>query len=189
MKNNMTSKARTAMLFSASLLAVVGLQNTGAAQATNIQPVSNTTPSNTPGSGPALEQRYPRYVLQREDTVLLSFPLSPELNQTVTIQPDGYINLQNAGSVYVRGMTVPELVVAVKKAYGGILHDPIVDADLKVLPEADVHGDGTGSEARPVRAAAGYYGCRGAGGCGWIDGYEQDADVCSFIARRRIGTK
>jgi len=60
----------------------------------------------------------------------LSFPLSPELNQKVTIQPDGYINLQNAGSLYVQGMTVPEVVQAIKGAYVNILHDPIVDVDL-----------------------------------------------------------
>ena len=81
-------------------------------------------------SGPVLEERHPRYVLQREDVLLLTFPLTPVLSQSVTIQPDGYINLQNAGSVYARGLTVPELVVAVKKAYNGILHDPIIDVDL-----------------------------------------------------------
>lgn len=85
----------------------------------------------TAGSGPVLEQRHPRYVLQREDVLLVSFPLSTELNQTVTIQPDGYINLQNAGSVYAQGLTTPELVEAIKKAYAGILHDPIVNIDVQ----------------------------------------------------------
>jgi polysaccharide export outer membrane protein len=90
-----------------------------------ISPVSG---ANT--SGPSLEERHPRYVLQREDVVSLTFPLSPELNQTVTIQPDGYINLQNAGGLYAQGLTTPGLVSAVKKAYTGILHDPIVDVDI-----------------------------------------------------------
>ena len=83
------------------------------------------------GTGPALEERHPRYILEREDVLLISFPLSAELNQTVTIQPDGYINLLNAGSIYVRGLTVPELVEAVKKAYTGILHEPVVNVDLQ----------------------------------------------------------
>lgn len=85
------------------------------------------TPQTT---SPRLEQRNPRYILHRQDVIYLSFPLSPELNQTLTIQPDGYINLQNAGSLYVQGMTVPEVVVAVKQAYAGILRNPIVDVDL-----------------------------------------------------------
>jgi polysaccharide export outer membrane protein len=80
---------------------------------------------------PALQQRNPRYQVQRDDILIITFALSPELNQTVTIQPDGYINLQGAGSAYVQGLTVPEVVVAVKKAYANILHDPIVDVDLK----------------------------------------------------------
>ncbi len=80
---------------------------------------------------PALQQRNPRYQVQRDDVLLISFPISPELNQTVTIQPDGYINLQNVGSLYVQGMTVPEVVVALKKTYAQTLHDPIIDVDLK----------------------------------------------------------
>ncbi len=85
----------------------------------------------SPSSGPVLEQRHPRYVLQCEDVLLISFPLTTELNQTVTIQPDGYISLLNAGSIYAQGLTVPELVDAVKKAYTGILHDPIVNIDVE----------------------------------------------------------
>jgi len=85
----------------------------------------------SPSAGPALEERHPRYVLQREDVLLLTFPLTPELNQTVTVQPDGYINLQNAPSVYAQGLTAPELVLAIKKAYTGILNNPIVDVDIQ----------------------------------------------------------
>ena len=91
------------------------------------QAVGQTSPS----SGPALEERHPRYDLQREDVLLLTFPLTPELNQTVTVQPDGYINLQNAPSVYAQGLTAPELVLAIKKAYTGILNNPIVDVDIQ----------------------------------------------------------
>jgi polysaccharide biosynthesis/export protein len=78
-----------------------------------------------------LQRRDQRYQVQRDDVLVISFALSPELNQTVTIQPDGYINLQNMGGVYVQGMTVPEVVGALKKAYAGTLHDPIIDVDLK----------------------------------------------------------
>ncbi len=80
---------------------------------------------------PALQQRNPRYQVQRDDVLNISFPIAPELNQTVTIQPDGYINLQNVGSLYVQGMTVPEVVAALKKTYAHTLHDPIIDVDLK----------------------------------------------------------
>lgn len=81
-------------------------------------------------SHPAPAERNPRYQICRQDVLLLSFPLSPELNQKVTVQPDGYISLQGAGSLYVVGLKLSEVVSAVKKAYAGTLHDPIVDADL-----------------------------------------------------------
>jgi polysaccharide export outer membrane protein len=75
-------------------------------------------------------ERNPRYRICRDDVLLLSFPLSPELNQKVIVQPDGFISLQNTGDVYVQGLTVHELAEAVKKAYAHVLHDPIVDVDL-----------------------------------------------------------
>lgn len=79
---------------------------------------------------PTPAERNPRYRICRDDVLALNFPLSPELNQKVTVQPDGFISLQSAGDVYVQGLTVRELVQAVKKAYAGILHEPIVDVDL-----------------------------------------------------------
>jgi polysaccharide biosynthesis/export protein len=107
-----------ANLLSATCIFMLATQQSSSAQASQ-------------GAGPVLEERHPRYILQREDVLLLTFPLTPELNQTVTVQPDGYINLQNAGSVYAQGLTAPELIVAVKKAYTGVLHDPIIDVDIQ----------------------------------------------------------
>jgi polysaccharide export outer membrane protein len=92
-----------------------------------------TAPAQSGGatSRVALELRNPRYIIQRQDELLLSFPLSPELNQTVKVQPDGYVNLQNGRSVHVQGLSVPDVVDAIKTAYVGILHNPIVNVDLK----------------------------------------------------------
>ena len=109
----------------------------GSAQTTQAKPVTVATAQPAPDDGPqntnapSLQQRNPRYRITRQDILNLSFPLSPELNQKVTIQPDGYINLHNAGSLYVQGMTVPELVEALKNAYANVLHDPIIDVDLE----------------------------------------------------------
>jgi len=101
------------------------------------QPASATKPANL-GSpeansdvhNPAPAERNPRYRICRDDVLSLSFSLSPELNERVTVQPDGFISLQGAGDLYVQGLTVRELVEAVKKAYAGTLHDPIIDVDL-----------------------------------------------------------
>jgi protein involved in polysaccharide export with SLBB domain len=97
-------------------------------------------------SHPHLEQRYPRYIIQRQDVLQLTFPLTPEINQTVAVQPDGYINLQNGRGVQAQGLSVPELADAIKTAYAGTLHDPIVNVDLKDFqkPFFTVSGGKTG---------------------------------------------
>jgi polysaccharide export outer membrane protein len=79
---------------------------------------------------PAPAERNPRYRISRDDVLQLSFPLSPELNQKVTVQPDGFLSLQSAGDIRVEGLTVPDVVEVIKKAYANILHDPIVNVDL-----------------------------------------------------------
>jgi polysaccharide export outer membrane protein len=98
---------------------------------TNPAATIRTADSTASGSQLQLEQRNPRYVIQRQDVLVLTFPLTPEMNQTVTVQPDGYINLQNGGSLHVQGTTVPDVIDGVTKAYSGTLHNPIVNVDLK----------------------------------------------------------
>ena len=112
---------------------VLGVLTASAQQIHAVNESAMTAADRAPGvqtSQPQLQQRYPRYVIQRQDVILLTFPISPEFNQTVTVQPDGYVNLQNMDSLHVQGLTVPELVVALKKAYTGVLHDPIINVDL-----------------------------------------------------------
>src|SRR5580658_3401130 len=79
---------------------------------------------------PVLQHRNPRYRIMRSDVLYLSFPLATEFNQSDTVQPDGYINAEGLGGVYVLGLTVPEVAEVLKQAYSKILHDPIIDVDL-----------------------------------------------------------
>jgi len=103
----------------------------GQSQTASSPPAQVTTASQSSTAQPQLQQRYPRYIIQRSDVLLLTFPLTPEFNQTVTVQPDGYINLQNSGSVHVQGFTVPEMIEAVQTAYAHVLHKPIINVDLE----------------------------------------------------------
>lgn len=81
---------------------------------------------------PVPGQRNPRYRICRDDVLNLTFPIAPEFDQEqVTVMPDGYVSLQGVGSVYVLGLTVPETVDALKKAYSAIMRDPIIDLDLR----------------------------------------------------------
>jgi protein involved in polysaccharide export with SLBB domain len=77
------------------------------------------------------EDRRPLYRLRTSDVVEISFTVAPEFNQTLTVQPDGYVALKDAGLVYAEGLNVEEFSAAVKKAYEGYLHDPQVAVMLK----------------------------------------------------------
>ena len=75
--------------------------------------------------------RRPQYRLRKSDTIEVRFTFSPEFDQTVTVLPDGFISLKNAGDVLAEGLTVAELREAVRTAYAGALRDPQVSILLK----------------------------------------------------------
>jgi polysaccharide export outer membrane protein len=80
-------------------------------------------------SGPA--ERNPRYLLRPTDVLQITFPITPEFDQSVAVQPDGYISLRGIGDVHIAGKSIPELSGMLQKAYGGFLHDPVINIELK----------------------------------------------------------
>jgi polysaccharide export outer membrane protein len=82
-------------------------------------------------NAPVLQERNPRYVLQPGDSFDVSFDLSPEFNQSLTIQPDGYVTLRGVGDVHIAGETVPQLNETIRTAYSKVLNDPIISILLK----------------------------------------------------------
>jgi len=77
------------------------------------------------------QTRNPRYSIRSGDTFEVNFELSPEFNQSVTVQPDGFITLKGVGDVHVAGETVPELTQTLRTAYDKILNDPLISVVLK----------------------------------------------------------
>src|ERR1017187_8014652 len=90
----------------------------------------------------SFQQRSPRYKLEFGDQFDVAFELSPEFNQTVTVQPDGYITLRGGGDVHVAGQTVPELTETLRRAYGKILNDPLISVILKDFEKPYFIADG-----------------------------------------------
>jgi polysaccharide export outer membrane protein len=76
-------------------------------------------------------ERHPLYRLSKSDTVDVNFTFSPDFNQTLTVQPDGFVVLKGAGVLLAEGLTVPEMQQAVAYAYRGLLHEPEVTVTLK----------------------------------------------------------
>ena len=93
---------------------------------------SNKAPQAIPSeSGTGLHKRNWRYRINPSDILELTFALTPEFNQTVTVQPDGYITLRVVGDLPAEGQTLPELTESIKTAYSKILQDPQITVDPK----------------------------------------------------------
>ncbi len=89
-----------------------------------------------------LQQR-PRYTLHPGDTVDLVLRFTPEYNQTLTVQPDGYINVNLIGDVKVGGMTIDEAHDALVQKLSVPLNKPELNLVLKDFqhPYVVVGGD------------------------------------------------
>jgi len=80
---------------------------------------------------PTLDRRDSRYQIATQDVLDLQFQATPEFNQTVTVQPDGYITLREIGDVQVQGDTLPQLRRTVQSAYEKILSNPVISIEIK----------------------------------------------------------
>ena len=80
-------------------------------------------------SAHADDQLHPRarYTLHIGDVLDLSYRLTPEYNQTVTIQPDGYASLNIAGNLHLEGLTLDQA------------HDLIVQKDSERLNDPELN--------------------------------------------------
>jgi polysaccharide export outer membrane protein len=68
-----------------------------------------------------------RYKLHIGDSIDLNYRLTPEFNQSITIEPDGYASLYIAGDVKLAGLTLAEA------------HDLIVQKDSARLNEPELN--------------------------------------------------
>ena len=72
-----------------------------------------------------------RYRLQPGDVLEVQFRYSPEFNQQVTVQPDGYISLEIGGDLKVAGMTIEQTRQTILKQASKRLQDPVATIVLK----------------------------------------------------------
>lgn len=72
-----------------------------------------------------------RYVLRPGDTLELQYRLTSDLNQTVLVQPDGFVNLNIAGDVHVAGLTVKQAHDLIVEKDGARLNNPELNLILK----------------------------------------------------------
>jgi protein involved in polysaccharide export with SLBB domain len=112
----------------------VAVSDAGAAQP------STTSAQST--NAPWFSQRHPRYEIRPGDIFDVAFEYTPEFNQTVTVQPDGYVSMRDAGDIYVVGKTVPQVTDGIREAYAKVLNHPVVSVVLKDFEKPYFIADG-----------------------------------------------
>lgn len=69
----------------------------------------------------------PAYRLFPGDEIDVTVHTAPELSGTVTLAPDGRVNLPLAGAIMIASQTAPEAARAIADRYASVLRDPIVE--------------------------------------------------------------
>jgi len=73
----------------------------------------------------------PRYQLSPGDVLDIQYRYTPEFNQTITIQPDGYVSLEIGGEVNVSGLTLEQVRKRIYESAVVRLKDPELIIVLK----------------------------------------------------------
>jgi len=127
----MNSKYVKYVLWILKIVVVLGVTLAAAAgqdASTALAASANGTDQN---SNPKFSERAPRYQLVAGDVLELAFEFSPEFDQTVTVQPDGFVTLRGVGDLYLADQTVPEVTNTLQTAYQKILYKPAIAVSLK----------------------------------------------------------
>ena len=122
-------KPITATTLCVLLMLVACLGSSG--QAATAQPQDAASASLAAVNKLGFSERHPRYLLRPGDIFDVSFEYTPEFNQTVAVQPDGYISLRDVGDIYVAGLATPAVTQKIGDAYGKILNKPAISILLK----------------------------------------------------------
>jgi polysaccharide export outer membrane protein len=83
------------------------------------------------GQSANFSDRNPRYHLQPSDVLEVHYRYTPEFDQTVTVQPDGFGTLQIVGDMKLQGLTVEQAKTAISEKASQRLRDPEITIALK----------------------------------------------------------
>lgn len=95
------------------------------------------------------------YRVQVGDVLSIRLYLSPELDEDVTVRPDGRISTTLAPGIQAYGRTPDELAVALRPAYGRELRDPRVEVEVKTASPERIYVAGEVAAPGEFTTAAG----------------------------------
>ena len=98
--------------------------------------------STMPAAQPEYTAGQEAYVLQPGDNLDVKFYYNPELNEAVTIRPDGKISLQLIDEIPAAGLTPAQLDDTLTKAYAKQLKRPVVTVILRTFEGRKIYVGG-----------------------------------------------
>lgn len=97
----------------------------------------------SPAPLPAASHGYPaEYRIQPGDQMDVKFFYNPELNESVTVRPDGRVSLQLAPEIRAAGLTPAELTQVLKKNYARELDRPEITVIVRSFTGQIIYVDG-----------------------------------------------
>ncbi|MGH7827295.1 MAG: polysaccharide biosynthesis/export family protein [Candidatus Binatia bacterium] len=122
------------ILLAAVVIILPGLSGCGSAV---------TVPALTPDEIPRFEAaaNFPHldYRFEPSDTIQIRYTFHPEMNQEVTVLPDGKIIAQRAGEIHVWGMTVTQLEKLLVERTSDRLREPEVVVSVTKFAERTIY--------------------------------------------------
>jgi len=104
--------------------------------------VKNPTPITSPGVQTTYGYTEQEYRLQVGDQLDIKFFYNPELNEQVTIRPDGRISLQLVHEIIAVGLTPQELTNLLTKKYAPELKKPEIAVIVRSFSAQKIYVDG-----------------------------------------------
>ncbi len=102
-------------------------------------------------SPPVYKEVMGDYYLQPGDNLDVKFFYNPELNENITIRPDGKITLQLIDEIQAAGLTPVELDKAITNAYCGLLREPTASVIIREFGGQRIYVGGEVNSPRILR--------------------------------------
>ena len=106
------------------------------------QPEMMTQPGTAPQSAPSISRAMPHYLIHPGDELDIKFFYNDELNEQVTVRPDGRISLQLIHDVTAAGLNTQELTKVLSMKYESYLQQPEISVIVKTFNAQKVYVDG-----------------------------------------------
>ena len=168
------------------VLGLAGCMSTSGLPQAPAEPVASAMPTMQPSAGP--------YRIQVGDVLDVKLPLSPELNDEVTVLPDGHISTSVVEYEVAQGRTVPEMTQVLRADYKKLLLKPDLTVIVKtpspcriyVAGEVSTPGEYLGDCPSPTlaQAIARAGGVRPSGDSSRVVILRRDNEGAHFLATR-----